>query len=50
MILGLDVGGTHTDTVLIEGTNVVVATKTPTGDDLLSTLRDALEKTLVDAD
>jgi N-methylhydantoinase A/oxoprolinase/acetone carboxylase beta subunit len=50
MILGLDVGGTQTDTVLIEGTDVVVETKTPTGDDLLSTLRDALEKTLADVD
>lgn len=50
MILGLDVGGTQTDAVLIEGTNVVVETKTPTGDDLLATLRETLEKTLVDID
>jgi N-methylhydantoinase A/oxoprolinase/acetone carboxylase beta subunit len=50
MILGLDVGGTQTDTVLIEGTDVVVETKTPTGDALLATLREALEKTLVHVD
>ena len=50
MILGLDVGGTQTDTVLIEGTDVLVETKTPTGEDLLTTLREALEKTLADVD
>lgn len=48
MILGLDVGGTQTDAVLIDGGQVVAATKTPTGKDLLATLRDALDNTLVD--
>ena len=46
MILGLDVGGTQTDTVLIENGQVVVANKTATGQDLLKTLREALEKVL----
>ena len=47
MILGLDVGGTQTDTVLIEGDRILAATKTPTGEDLLLTLRKALESTLM---
>ena len=46
MILGLDVGGTQTDTVLIDGDQILAATKTPTGEDLLLTLRSALESTL----
>ncbi|MBW1818554.1 MAG: hydantoinase/oxoprolinase family protein [Deltaproteobacteria bacterium] len=46
MILGLDVGGTQTDAVLIEKNAIVAATKTPTGDDLLETLRAALDKIL----
>jgi N-methylhydantoinase A len=46
MILGLDVGGTQTDAVLLNGHEVVAETKTPTGDDLLGTLREALQKTL----
>ncbi len=48
MILGLDVGGTQTDTVLVDETGVVAATKTPTGDNLLDTLRQALDRTLFD--
>ena len=50
MILGLDVGGTQTDAVLIDGGQIVAATKTPTGKDLLATLRDALDNTLVDVE
>ncbi len=46
MILGLDVGGTQTDTVLIEKGQVVVANKTPTSQDLLETVRGALDKVL----
>ena len=46
MILGLDVGGTQTDTVLIDGDRILAATKIPTGEDLLLTLRTALESTL----
>jgi N-methylhydantoinase A len=46
MILGLDVGGTQTDAVLIDGSEIVAAAKTPTGDDLLETLRAALDRTL----
>ena len=43
MILGLDVGGTQTDTVLIDGDRILKATKIPTRDDLLLTLRTALD-------
>ena len=46
MILGLDVGGTQTDGVLIDGHGVVAETKTATGDDLLQTLRASLDSTL----
>ena len=50
MILGLDVGGTQTDAVIIHKGVVIAETKTPTGEDLLETLRQALEKTLLDLD
>ena len=50
MILGLDVGGTQTDAVLIDGDRIVVATKTPSGDDLLDTLRSSIIRTLADVD
>ncbi|MGM0425942.1 MAG: hydantoinase/oxoprolinase family protein [Thermodesulfobacteriota bacterium] len=50
MILGLDVGGTQTDTVLVEGDRVIRATKTPTSDNLLETLRTAVDVTLGDLD
>lgn len=46
MILGLDVGGTQTDAVLIDESGVLLETKTPTSDDLLQTLRESLDKTL----
>jgi len=48
MILGLDVGGTQTDAVLLDRGGVLVETKTPTGDDLLETLRSAISRTTGD--
>jgi N-methylhydantoinase A len=48
MILGLDVGGTQTDAVLIDGKDIVAEAKTLTGHDLLETLRLALDKTVGD--
>ncbi|MFP4474064.1 MAG: hydantoinase/oxoprolinase family protein [Desulfatibacillaceae bacterium] len=46
MILGLDVGGTQTDAVLLHEGSVVAATKTVNLPDLLDTLQAALDKTL----
>ncbi len=46
MILGLDVGGTRTDSVLIQQGRVVAESKTPTGDDLLETLSASLDRTI----
>ncbi|OPX36244.1 MAG: hypothetical protein B1H13_14900 [Desulfobacteraceae bacterium 4484_190.3] len=44
MILGLDVGGTQTDAVLLDEQGVLAETKTPTGEDLLETLRTAISE------
>ncbi|MFO8088660.1 MAG: hydantoinase/oxoprolinase family protein [Desulfatiglandaceae bacterium] len=46
MILGLDVGGTQTDSVLIEGGRIIAECKVPTGGDLLETLGNSLTRTL----
>ncbi len=46
MILGLDVGGTHTDTALVSPGGVARVVKTPTGSDLLETLTEALTRAL----
>jgi len=45
MILGLDVGGTQTDSVLIDRGRIVAEYKVPTGGDLLETLGDSLART-----
>ncbi|MFZ7112625.1 MAG: hydantoinase/oxoprolinase family protein [Desulfatiglandales bacterium] len=50
MILGLDVGGTQTDSVLISDGEVIYENKTSTGDDLLETLRNAIEKMVAEVD
>ncbi len=50
MILGLDVGGTQTDTVLINDGEVVYENKIPTEDDLLETLRTAIGRALAETD
>ena len=39
--IGIDVGGTNTDAVLIEGTNVRHAVKTTTTEDVLGGIIDA---------
>ncbi|MCK9526715.1 MAG: hydantoinase/oxoprolinase family protein, partial [Limnochordia bacterium] len=45
--IGIDVGGTNTDAVLLSGANVVALVKVPTNhDDLLSSTKQALEKIL----
>lgn len=50
MILGLDVGGTQTDTVLVAHDEITRATKPPTGENLLETLRVAVDETMGDLD
>jgi len=44
--IGIDVGGTNTDAVLLEDTRVVHAVKTPTTRDVTSGVTEALEKLL----
>jgi N-methylhydantoinase A/oxoprolinase/acetone carboxylase beta subunit len=46
MILGLDVGGTRTDSVLVERGRIVTECKVPTGGNLLETLGISLARTL----
>lgn len=46
MILGIDVGGTRTDTVLISEKGILSASKTDTTEDLLETIQNALEEAL----
>lgn len=44
--IGIDVGGTNTDAVLIDGTRVVAAVKTATTEDVMSGIRVALDELL----
>lgn len=46
MRIGIDVGGTHTDAVLLEGDEIVAATKALTSADVSSGILDALESVL----
>lgn len=47
MLVGIDVGGTNTDAVVVEEKRVVAWAKTPTNpDDLVLTLREALDRVL----
>lgn len=50
MIIGLDVGGTYTDAVLLDGGRVVMKNKAPTDDSrLLNSLINALDPLLENA-
>jgi N-methylhydantoinase A/oxoprolinase/acetone carboxylase beta subunit len=40
--IGIDVGGTNTDAVLVDGTRILAAAKTPTTEDVTSGVREAL--------
>jgi N-methylhydantoinase A/oxoprolinase/acetone carboxylase beta subunit len=42
MILGIDIGGTHTDAVCLSGRDILSTAKTPTGDDLVGSIMEAL--------
>lgn len=48
MRIGIDVGGTHTDAVILEGDKVVAATKALTSADVVSGITDALDTLLLD--
>ncbi len=41
MILGIDIGGTHTDAVCLAGRRIFSTVKTPTGDDLVDSILEA---------
>lgn len=46
MILGIDIGGTYTDTVVLHNGKIVLANKIPTTDNLVECITNALEKVL----
>jgi N-methylhydantoinase A/oxoprolinase/acetone carboxylase beta subunit len=48
MRIGIDVGGTHTDAVLLEGNEVIAATKALTSADVITGIMDALETILAE--
>ncbi len=51
MLLGLDVGGTHTDIVLVDRSGIVAAAKTPTvHDNLIESVNSAVAKVAGDVD
>jgi len=48
MFLGIDVGGTHTDAVIIHGADIIASAKTPTDhDNLLRPIRAAMQRSLI---
>ena len=48
MRIGIDVGGTHTDAVLLDGDEVVASTKALTSADVITGIMDALETILAE--
>ena len=49
MRIGIDVGGTNTDAVLMDGTTVVTSTKTPTTQNVSEGITKALQTIIEDA-
>ena len=48
MRIGIDVGGTHTDAVILHGDDIISATKAMTTADVVSGITDALDTLLSD--
>ena len=48
--IGIDVGGTNTDAVVLDGRTVVASTKSPTTEDVTIGIRAALTEVLADVD
>ena len=48
--IGIDVGGTNTDAVVMDGTKVLAGVKAPTSGDVMTGVVDALKKVLAEAD
>jgi len=48
MRIGIDVGGTHTDAVILEGNTIIAATKALTSEDVVSGIINALDTLLKD--
>jgi len=46
--IGIDVGGTNTDAVIMDGDNIVIGAKSPTTEDVMSGVVQSLEKVLGD--
>ncbi len=44
MILGIDIGGTHTDAVCLKGRSILATAKTPTGEDLVDSILEVIGK------
>ena len=49
MRIGIDVGGTHTDAVILNGDDIIAATKSLTTADVISGVCDALDTILADS-
>lgn len=49
MRIGIDVGGTHTDAVLLDGSDIIASTKALTSADVTTGILDALEVVLADS-
>mgnify|MGYP001058567151 FL=1 len=47
--IGVDVGGTNTDAVVMQGDKILSGVKSPTTEDVMSGVVDAVERALADA-
>ncbi|MGI9502872.1 MAG: hydantoinase/oxoprolinase N-terminal domain-containing protein, partial [Geminicoccaceae bacterium] len=47
--IGVDVGGTNTDAVVMQGDRILAGVKSPTTEDVMSGVVDAVERAIADA-